>query len=210
LNKNNFKEFKEFVNGPTSGEVAFNESYLKRLQELHEQGVLISKLDAACMGFPGELAEMREVWSQLKEDLSIRQLDFRAKMTDELGDLYWYLVHLMEALDFPYESYDACVHGKKRNPKNPMIHEIDLCFEQLTICIGKMTDQWKKTKFQGRDWKVTKPKMIYWLTQILREFHQLHIRLRITPLNAVYANKEKLSTRYPDGFSVERANNRIV
>ena len=93
-----FKRYQEFVNGVTSEDSLSTDAFLTRIQEL-EKVIPFAKMDTACSGVAGEAGEINDLWKKVKFHGKPWNEDNRNKMMDELGDMFWYLSHLMECLE---------------------------------------------------------------------------------------------------------------
>jgi len=99
-----FKQYRKFVNGVTSPISNSLELFLQHLEcEVYMQKINFPKMDMACSGIAGEAGEINDLWKKIKYHGKPWNEDNRNKMIDEVGDMFWYLTHLMEVLDVEVE-----------------------------------------------------------------------------------------------------------
>ena len=75
------------------------DTYIKRLQELNEQGCNIERLDTAASGLSAESGEFMEIVKKMKFQGKPWNEDNKEHLTKELGDIMWYAAQAAHALD---------------------------------------------------------------------------------------------------------------
>lgn len=106
-----FEQYKTFVEGVTSNESADSFLFFKRMQELDKQ-FNVAKMDTACAGVAGEAGEINDLWKKIKFHGKPWNDENKAKMAAEVGDMFWYLLHLCVVLDISFE--DAMIANIKK------------------------------------------------------------------------------------------------
>jgi NTP pyrophosphatase (non-canonical NTP hydrolase) len=98
-----FKRYAEFVDAVTSDESRDFTAFHDRLTALAEQGVNIERLLTGAVGLSAEAGELMEI---------VKKLIFQGKpaneetifhMKREMGDVMWYVMQVLMALDTPIE-----------------------------------------------------------------------------------------------------------
>ena len=102
-----FGRYAEFVDAVTSAESKDFASFTDRLAELDRQGINIERLLTGAVGLSAEAGELMEI---------VKKLIFQGKpvndetifhMKRELGDVMWYVMQVLMALDTPIEEIVA-------------------------------------------------------------------------------------------------------
>ena len=102
-----FGRYAEFVDAVTSAESKDFASFTDRLAELDRQGINIERLLTGAVGLSAEAGELMEI---------VKKLIFQGKpvndetifhMKRELGDVMWYIMQVLMALDTPIEEIVA-------------------------------------------------------------------------------------------------------
>ena len=102
-----FKRYAEFVDAVTSDESKDFVALSSRLVELDHQGINIERLLTGAVGLSAEAGELMEI---------VKKLIFQGKpvndetifhMKRELGDVMWYIMQVLMALDTPIEEIVA-------------------------------------------------------------------------------------------------------
>ena len=97
-----FNNYKTFVEGVTSGASGDTEIFIERLKELN-QYFNVARMDTACSGIAGEAGEINDLWKKIKFHGKPWNEENRLKMIAEVGDMFWYLLHLCVQLDIDFE-----------------------------------------------------------------------------------------------------------
>ena len=97
-----FRQYREFVNGVTSGPSSKPNIFREHMNQLNDS-LNFPKMDTACSGIAGESGEINDLWKKVKYHGKPWNDDNRNKMIDEVGDMFWYLTHLMEVLEVEVE-----------------------------------------------------------------------------------------------------------
>lgn len=98
---NNYRDFVKEVTSPCSTNY---EDYISRLNELHEQGCDICRLDTASYGMSAEAGEFAEIVKKIKFQGKEYNADNIFHMKRELGDIIFYWVEAAIALKIdPFE-----------------------------------------------------------------------------------------------------------
>ena len=97
-----FEQYKTFVEGVTSGASGDTDTFIERLQELNKS-FNVARMDTACAGVAGEAGEINDLWKKIKFHGKPWNDENKAKMVAEVGDMFWYLLHLCVVLDISFE-----------------------------------------------------------------------------------------------------------
>jgi len=111
MNKSIFEQYKTFVEGVTSEASMNTDALVARIQELDKQ-INVARMDTACKGLAGEAGEINDLWKKILfhgKPLNDENIE---KMKAEVGDMFWYLLHLCVILDISFE--DAMVSNIKK------------------------------------------------------------------------------------------------
>jgi len=106
-----FNQYKMFVEGVTSETSSDTEAFIDRLKEL-DKSFNVAKMDTACAGVAGEAGEISDLWKKIKFHGKPWNDENKAKMAAEVGDMFWYLLHLCVVLDISFE--DAMISNIKK------------------------------------------------------------------------------------------------
>lgn len=98
-----FKQYQKFVNSITSEDSLNDEKFTERTIKLREAGLSFAKMDTACSGIAGEAGEINDLWKKIKFHGKPWNDENKQKMVSEVGDLFWYLSHMLEILDVSVE-----------------------------------------------------------------------------------------------------------
>ena len=100
--KDLFKQYKTFVEGVTSGVSNDSNAFMERLKELNTH-FNVARMDTACAGIAGEAGEINDLWKKIKFHGKPWNEENKAKMVAEVGDMFWYLMHICIQLDIDFE-----------------------------------------------------------------------------------------------------------
>tara|TARA_B100000287_G_scaffold354014_1_gene344024 strand:- start:59 stop:718 length:660 start_codon:yes stop_codon:yes gene_type:complete len=89
----------KFVDRVTSDASKDYVSYIDRLQELHQQGCNIERLDTAASGICAEGGEFMEIVKKIKFQAKPWDTANKEHLQKELGDIMWYVANAAMALD---------------------------------------------------------------------------------------------------------------
>jgi len=143
----------------------------------------------AAMGLCTEVGELFEVESE-------------QHLIEEVGDVYWYLALAHDALGLDFERYEIEIDLDTWNPRG------ESPIESLSIYTTDLLDMVKKQVFYGRTIDLQKAELtLFTLKAVLKA---ALIMEDIDPKAVLQANINKLTTRYPEKFTEEAANNRDV
>lgn len=143
----------------------------------------------AAMGLCTEVGELFEVESE-------------QHLIEEVGDVYWYLALAHDALGLDFERYEIEIDLDTWNPRG------ESPIESLSIYTTDLLDMVKKQVFYGRPIDLQKAELtLFTLKAVLKA---ALIMEDIDPKAVLQANINKLTTRYPEKFTEEAANNRDV
>ena len=92
------ERYADFVDGVTSGASKNNEEFIKRLQELADQGVDVARLTTAGMGLAGEAGETIDLIKKVLFHGKPYTNDIKEKLLLEGGDISWYWMNLCIAI----------------------------------------------------------------------------------------------------------------
>jgi len=106
-----FEQYKTFVEGVTSEASINTDSMIDRIKELDKQ-VNVARMNTACIGIAGESGEINDLWKKIlfhKKPLNDENIE---KMKSEIGDMFWYLLHICVELNISFE--DAMIANIKK------------------------------------------------------------------------------------------------
>lgn len=143
----------------------------------------------AAMGLCTEVGELFEVESE-------------QHLIEEVGDVFWYLALAHDALGLDFERDEIEIDLDTWNPRG------ESPIESLSIYTTDLLDMVKKQVFYGRPIDLQKAELtLFTLKAVLKA---ALIMEDIDPKAVLQANVNKLTTRYPEKFTEEAANNRDV
>lgn len=93
------QNYSHFVDTLTSDESTIHSAYIARLNELHEQGCDIARLDTASQGLSAEAGEFEEIVKKIKYQGKPYDEDNIFHMQRELGDCIFYWLNACIALN---------------------------------------------------------------------------------------------------------------
>lgn len=165
-------------------------------------------------GLCGEGGEVSRLIDTAVYERGRLDADIVAGLTDELGDVLWYISALCSKLDFDFSVMVANARGIRFDQISPypVEHSEDMlpwAEGQFTICVGETADIIKKAIFHrhGLDY-IAGRRLFEKLTYIVA-CARLIAHIAGVGLEAIMAhNVAKLERRYPQGFSYERSLNR--
>ena len=111
MDKSIFEQYRTFVEGVTSEESMNTNAMIDRILELDKR-INVARMDTACNGIAGESGEINDLWKKIKfhgKPLNDENIE---KMKAEVGDMFWYLLHLCVILDISFE--DAMISNIKK------------------------------------------------------------------------------------------------
>lgn len=111
MDKTIFEQYKQFVEGVTSEASMNTDVMIDRILELNKQ-INVARMDTACKGLAGEAGEINDLWKKILfhgKPLNDENIE---KMKAEVGDMFWYLLHLCVILDISFE--DAMISNIKK------------------------------------------------------------------------------------------------
>lgn len=95
--------YTQFVKTLTSKESSEFDSYIASLQSLNAAGCDIARLDTAATGLTAESGEILEVIKKIKFQGKPWNEETKFHLKREAGDVMFYLMNLLMALDLPME-----------------------------------------------------------------------------------------------------------
>lgn len=137
----------------------------------------------ACLGINSEIAEI------------IQDRDNKPNVVQEIGDAFWYIGIGCDSLDIDMENLDTD-------------YECDDAYDDLIIQSGILTNQVKRMIYYGteRDDEL----ILKVLGSIVACLRWLAVENNVTIETCLEKNVAKLRTRYPEGFTPEKAVYRSV
>lgn len=97
--KVDFTKYASFVNEVTSYPSQKNSEFIRRINELDEQGIPLSRLLTAAIGISAEGGEFTEIVKKVAFQGKDLTADAKLHMIKELGDVMWYITQACIALD---------------------------------------------------------------------------------------------------------------
>jgi len=94
-----FSKYAQFVNEVTSFPSQRNDEFIRRINDLEDQGVPISRLLTAAIGISAEGGEFTEIIKKIAFQGKELTADAKLHMIKELGDVMWYVAQACIALD---------------------------------------------------------------------------------------------------------------
>lgn len=94
-----FSKYAQFVNEVTSFPSQRNDEFIRRVNDLEDQGVPISRLLTAAIGISAEGGEFTEIIKKIAFQGKELTADAKLHMIKELGDVMWYVAQACIALD---------------------------------------------------------------------------------------------------------------
>lgn len=94
-----FSKYAQFVNEVTSFPSQRNDEFIRRINDLEDQGVPISRLLTAAIGISAEGGEFTEIIKKVAFQGKELTADAKLHMIKELGDVMWYVAQACIALD---------------------------------------------------------------------------------------------------------------
>lgn len=111
MTDNFFNQYRTFVEGVTSPSSMNTDVLIKRIEELEKQ-LNVARMSTACIGIAGEAGEINDLWKKILfhgKPLNDENIE---KMKSEVGDMFWYLLHICVELDISFE--DAMISNIKK------------------------------------------------------------------------------------------------
>ena len=97
--KVDFTKYASFVNEVTSYPSQKNSEFIRRINELDEQGIPLARLLTAAIGISAEGGEFTEIVKKVAFQGKDLSADAKLHMIKELGDVMWYITQACIALD---------------------------------------------------------------------------------------------------------------
>ena len=97
--KVDFTKYASFVNEVTSYPSQKNSEFIRRINDLDEQGIPIARLLTAAIGISAEGGEFTEIVKKVAFQGKDLSADAKLHMIKELGDVMWYITQACIALD---------------------------------------------------------------------------------------------------------------
>lgn len=94
-----FIKYSQFVNEVTSIPSKNDDEFIRRIQDLQEQGVPIARLLTAAVGISAEGGEFTEIVKKVAFQGKELTNDNKLHMVKELGDVMWYVTQACICLD---------------------------------------------------------------------------------------------------------------
>lgn len=97
--KVDFTKYASFVNEVTSYPSQKNSEFIRRINDLDEQGIPLARLLTAAIGISAEGGEFTEIVKKVAFQGKDLSADAKLHMIKELGDVMWYITQACIALD---------------------------------------------------------------------------------------------------------------
>lgn len=97
--KVDFTKYASFVNEVTSYPSQKNSEFIRRINDLDEQGIPLARLLTAAIGISAEGGEFTEIVKKVAFQGKDLTADAKLHMIKELGDVMWYITQACIALD---------------------------------------------------------------------------------------------------------------
>ena len=97
--KVDFTKYASFVNEVTSYPSQKNSEFIRRINDLDEQGIPLARLLTAAIGISAEGGEFSEIVKKVAFQGKDLSADAKLHMIKELGDVMWYITQACIALD---------------------------------------------------------------------------------------------------------------
>ncbi len=157
-------------------------------------------LTNSALGMAGESGEILSLVGYSSDESF-----FKDKLTEEIGDLFWYGSMMLTLIE---EDLESTLRGNYYFPisdKNNILLGITLCTVIESLALA---DLLKKHLFQ--DHPINKEKIKYKISEVLLCSIKLLELIEVDLESVLQGNINKLSSRYPNGFSKEKSINRKV
>jgi NTP pyrophosphatase (non-canonical NTP hydrolase) len=96
--KIDLNKYAEFVDQTTSYPSKSNEEFIRRIENLNENGVNIARLMTAAVGMSAEAGEFTEIVKKIAFQGKELTIDNHEHMVKELGDVFWYFTQALLGL----------------------------------------------------------------------------------------------------------------
>lgn len=130
------------------------------------------------------------------------ELESEEHMVEEIGDVFWYLALAHDALGLDFDTSEIEYDFTDWEPRG------ETPLDTFTIYSTELLDMVKKQVFYGREIDVKKAELTLFTLKMALCFGLESEGFKVA--DVLQANVNKLTTRYPEKFTEDAANNRDV